>query len=266
MKSTFVKVLALCLFWLSGSGALARVSAQTDSVVMPEDYPEKILFLGNSFTYYNDGLHKHYGNLLRAADLYRADRNKLRMLTYSGSGLWEHSAGLHSALTNDRWDAVVMHDYSNGPITEWDRFVSASDALGGIARAQGTAPMLMMTWAYVGQPEMTLELAEAYTKRGKDLGAKVIPVGLAFAAARQRLGIDLYSPDLLRFDSGQAVYEQTIKHPSVAGTYLAACTVYAALTGRTPEGLIYTAGLDLEVARDLQRVAFLTVQSYQHKH
>ncbi|MBO78835.1 MAG: hypothetical protein CMQ22_04620, partial [Gammaproteobacteria bacterium] len=49
-------------------------------------------------------------------------------------------------------------------------------------------------------------------------------------------------------------------------TYLAACTVYAALTGRTPEGLIYTAGLDLEVARDLQRVAFLTVQSYQHKH
>ena len=101
--------------------------------------------------------------LLRAADLHRADRNKLRMLTYSGSGLWEHSAALHSALINDHWDAVVMHDYSNGPITEWDRFVSASDALGGIARAQGTAPMLMMTWAYAGQPEMTLELAEAYT-------------------------------------------------------------------------------------------------------
>ena len=266
MKCAFAKVFALCLLWLGGGETLARAPTQLGPAVMPEDYPEKILFLGNSFTYYNDGLHKHYGNLLRAADLYRTDRNKLRMLTYSGSGLWEHSAALHSALINDRWDAVVMHDYSNGPITEWDRFVSASDALGGIARAQDTTPILMMTWAYAGQPEMTLKLAEAYTKRGKDLGAKVIPVGLAFAAAVQQLGIDLYSPDLRRFDSGQPVYEQTIKHPSLAGTYLAACTVYAALTGRTPEGLIYTAGLDPEVARDLQRVAFLTVQSYQHKY
>ena len=124
----------------------------------------------------------------------------------------------------------------------------------------------MMTWAYAGQPEMTLELAEAYTKRGKDLGAKVIPVGLAFAAARQQLGIDLYSPDLIRFDAGKPVYQQTIKHPSLAGTYLAACTVYAALTGLSPEGLVYTAGLDREIAHDLQRVAFLTVQSYQHKY
>ena len=70
----------------------AQVPVQSGQSVMPEDYPEKILFVGNSFTYYNDGLHKHYGNLLRAANLHQPNRNKLRMMTYSGSGLWEHGA------------------------------------------------------------------------------------------------------------------------------------------------------------------------------
>ena len=49
----------------------------------------------------------------------------------------------------------------------------------------------------------------------------------------------------------------------MAGTYLAACTVFATLTGLNPEGLIYTGGLDPEVARALQRVAYATVQTYQ---
>jgi hypothetical protein len=158
-----------------------------------------------------------------------------------------------------------MHDYSNGPITQWNRFVAASDTLGSIARAQGAVPLLLMTWAYAGQPEMTAQLAEAYTQRGKELGVRVIPVGLAFAAASETLDADLYSPDLLRFENGAPVYEKIVKHPSMAGTYLAACTVFATLTGRNPEGLVYAGGLDPEVALALQGVAFRTVQSYLAK-
>ena len=265
MRFEVVKIFIFWLFCCSGSGALAAVSKQSSGTALPGDYPEKILFVGNSFTYYNNGLHKHYGDLLRAANLHEAGRNELRMMTYSGSGLWEHPAALRSALINDPWDAVVMHDYSNGPIVQWKRFVSASDALSDIARSYGAVPILMMTWAYAGRSEMTAELAKAYSDRGKALGAKVIPVGLAFAAAAESLAVDLYSADLLRFEAGVPVFDDTVKHPSVAGTYLAACTVYAALTGRNPEGLIYHGGLDPKVARDLQRVAFQTVRSYEHE-
>ena len=109
-------------------------------------FPEKVLFVGNSFTYYNDGLHMHYGNLLRAAGLYQAQRSNLRMMTFSGSGLWEHEAALQSAVTNDPWQAVIMHDYSNGPITRWDRFAAATDALSRIARDHSAEPILFMTW------------------------------------------------------------------------------------------------------------------------
>ena len=106
-----------------------------------------------------------------------------------------------------------------------------------------------MSWAYADKPEMTAELADAYTKAGNDNGALVIPAGLAFAAAlKQRPGLVLHAADK--------------RHPSVAGTYLAAATVYAALFKKSPEGLKYTAGLDGDTARFLQTVAWQTVQDY----
>ena len=49
-------------------------------------------------------------------------------------------------------------------------------------------------------------------------------------------------------------------HP--AGTYLAACTAYAALYRKSPVGLDYTTGLDAELATLLQAAAWETSQDY----
>jgi hypothetical protein len=77
----------------------------------------------------------------------------------------------------------------------------------------------------------------------------VIPAGLAFAVSIERNpGLNLYAADK--------------RHPSLAGTYLAACTVYAALFRKSPVGLAYTAGLDAATARHLQTVAWDTVRAY----
>jgi hypothetical protein len=51
----------------------------------------------------------------------------------------------------------------------------------------------------------------------------------------------------------------------LAGTYLAACTTFAALTGRSPVGNPYLAGIDEPTARLLQTVAWETVQDYYGK-
>ena len=45
-----------------------------------------------------------------------------------------------------------------------------------------------------------------------------------------------------------------------AGTYLAACTAYAALYRKSPVGLDYSAGLDAELATLLQAAAWETSQ------
>ena len=47
-----------------------------------------------------------------------------------------------------------------------------------------------------------------------------------------------------------------------AGTYLAACTAYAALYRKSPVGLDYTTGLDAELATLLQAAAWETSQDY----
>lgn len=106
-----------------------------------------------------------------------------------------------------------------------------------------------MSWAYADKPEMTQELAEAYTKAARDNDAFVIPGGLAFARSIEKMpALSLYAPDK--------------RHPSLAGTYLAAATVYASLFKKSPAGLDYTAGLDAAVARHLQAVARETVEDY----
>jgi hypothetical protein len=64
----------------------------------------------------------------------------------------------------------------------------------------------------------------------------------------RRPDINLYAPDK--------------RHPSVAGTYLAACTVLASIYGVSPVGNSYTAGLPPAVARYLQETAWQTARTY----
>ena len=77
----------------------------------------------------------------------------------------------------------------------------------------------------------------------------MVPAGLAFAKAiAKRPDVELYVADK--------------RHPSLAGTYLAACTVYATLYRKSPVGLAYTAGLSPDLATLLQTSAWEAVQGY----
>ena len=58
------------------------------------------------------------------------------------------------------------------------------------------------------------------------------------------------------------LYQQDKRHPTLAGSYLAACTSFATLTGKSPAGNTYDAGLDTETAGFLQAVAWDTVKEY----
>ena len=118
-----------------------------------------------------------------------------------------------------------------------------------IVRAHGATPIFFMSWAYADRPEMTAQLAEAYTVAGNANNALVIPAGLAFARVRDKQPeLNLYAPDK--------------RHRSLVGTYLAACTLFAALTGRSPVGNTYLAAIDPPTARLLQEAAWDTVQDY----
>ena len=260
--------------WLAAAGLLLSLlapqalQAQADpKAALPGAPPESVLWVGNSFFYYNNSLHGHFGRLVASAG--SGARVRGVSVTISGSGLdWHDMASLlrpdglgrYSFVgDNDiqfnppgrQYDTAVMMDCSQCPIHPklQAAFHDTVKKNAQLLRQAGVRPVLFMSWAYHDKPEMTVQLAEQYTQAGKANGALVIPAGLAFARAISR------QPDTV-------LYESDKRHPSLAGTYLAACTAYATLFGKSPVGLAYTAGLPADLAARLQTAAWETVQAY----
>jgi hypothetical protein len=229
----------------------AKMVPTAASLIPVKSAPENVLFVGNSFIYYNNSVHKHYRKLLNSSSEDGSASGDARMLTISGGSLAEYEGGLRQMLDAGDWDAVVLQGYSNGPITpgKAERFQAAARDYANAIRQNGADPVFFMTWAYTGQPQMTAKLDAAYSAIGAELNAKVVPVGLAFERA-----LSLRPELTLIIDDG--------KHPTMAGTYLAACTFYAALHDESPEGLDYDAGLAASDTALLQQVAWEIWQEY----
>ena len=264
-------VLAAGLALGLAGGAQAQGAAQ-DQAVRPavaalEERPASAIFIGNSFFYYNNSMHGHVTNLLRGAGETRPFRST--SATISGSGFDWHdvesyfrpnAVGSYSFDENNNvvfnnnarlFDIAIMMDCSQCPIHPRlaPVFTDYAKRHSDTVRRHGAKPVLFMSWAYADKPEMTQQLADAYTRAGNDNGALVIPAGLAFArSTRERPSLNLYVADK--------------RHPSLAGTYLAAATTYGAIFGASTEGNPYTAGLEPETARFLQTVAWQTVRDY----
>ena len=214
----------------------------------------------------------HVSQLEKAADPDHKQDYRATMVTIGGSGFDWHDVesyfrpnaiGSYSFDENNNvvfnkldklFDAAVMMDCSQCPLHPQLKSVFVDFARKGseAARRHGAKPVFFMSWAYADRPEMTAQLAEAYTTAGNENNALVIPAGLAFArAVGKQPELNLYAPDK--------------RHPSLAGTYLAACTVFAVLTERSPVGNSYLAGIDAPTAQFLQTVAWETVQDYYQK-
>lgn len=256
----------VCLAPLGNNGLAAPVPTVTS---LGMDNPESALFIGNSFFYYNNSLHNHVSRL-RASD--GSGKFGGVSVTISGSGIdWHdvdsyfrpHAIGSYSFGANNTivfnnraklFDVAIIMDCSQCPIHPKLKAIFHEYAKkdSDIVRKHGAIPVFFMSWAYADHPEMTEQLAEAYTNEGNANQALVIPAGLAFARAHeQRPALVLNVEDK--------------RHPTMAGTYLAACTVYASLFGKSPVGLNYTAGLPAEEAAFLQTVAWETVKAYYGK-
>jgi len=229
---------------------------------------KSLMWVGNSFFYYNNSMHGHTGQLLTASG---AKGLRASSVTISGSGINWHDVeayfnpGMASySFVGDNevrfnsfdkpFDGVMMMDCSQCPIHPQLQaiFFEYAAKHSATARRHGAAPILFMSWAYQDKPEMTAQLAAEYVKAGKQNNALVVPAGLAFAQSIAR------RPDL-------NLYVADKRHPSLMGTYLAACTVLASVYKTSPVGLKYSAGLPPDVATHLQTVAWETSQAFHAK-
>ena len=231
--------------------AFAVIAHAEPAKVTHIDPPKRMLFVGNSFTYFNDGVPLHVKQLAAAADSDKAALYDYRMVTISGAWLRELEPMLTASLKGAKWDVVVLQGQSREPSDTKDveSFRATVRSFDKAIRDSGAKTVLYMTWPYKDTPAMTQPLADGYVAIANEVNALVVPVGIAFdKSSRENPSINLYYVDG--------------KHPSAEGTYLAACVFYSAFYAKSAEGNSYRSTLDPKQALILQKSAWETVRAF----
>jgi hypothetical protein len=205
----------------------------------------------------------------------------------SGKPLQFHYDSVLSIIRQPKWDAVVMHDHSTGPVParhggQPTRFYTYANRLEqAIHTANPKAQVyLYETWAradqtypatggYAGLPidSMTADLHRAYYHAAARNGhfAGVAPAGDAWLRAIE-MGVAMRNP--YQPEAGKLnLWNTDHYHPSPAGAYLNACVLFGQLTGRDPrrfggqEQAAADLGLSPAQAVALQDVAWAQVRA-----
>jgi hypothetical protein len=237
----FASARTLCLMLLAGA-ACAQSPVATGA--------NKVLFIGDSFTYTQGGLYSHVEKLAAAATPPIAvTTDKAVQGGAFLKVLWELETPV-KAIDTGRFDVVVLQD--DIPETNPDYFREYARKFVDETRKNHARPVLLMAWAYerLGWISMA-EIAKLHRDLGKELNVDVAPAGLAWQrATSERPGLDMYASDR--------------EHPSIHGMYLTACVVFATICGKDPTGFKYApSGVSAEEASFLQRVAWETLQEYR---
>ena len=194
-----------------------------------------ILFIGNSYTYYNDmptifqALARENGKDVTVTAVTKGAR-RLDAYRFTEDATTQK---LVDALAQQRYDVCFLQEQSVLPAQNYDSFAEGIRIVSGLLGDRVDRVVLYATWGRKAGHK-TLEsngwdtetmanlLSDSYEKAGAEFGFTVSPVGKAFLWVYTRHPeVELYDPDMT--------------HPSYAGSCLAALTHYRTLFGEYPE-------------------------------
>jgi hypothetical protein len=219
----------------------------------------RVLFVGNSLTYFNE----LPWVFQRVVESRRAEPPVVvRFSGGSGRSFWEHRrvGEVERLLRQSSWDFVVLQGNSRWPFEVAQGSDESLAFLLAEVRRNGATPVLFESWPRHDQPEKHAEIGATFRRLAAEHEIALAPIGTAWEAAGEA-GIDLYRDSI---------------HPSLAGTYLAACVLAATVFELDPRRAIHTfptsfehvehhrrslveERLDEATARKLQEVAWEVV-------
>jgi len=230
------------------------------------DTPKRILLIGNSYLYYGDSLHNVLRRIVIADNPDITKSLQYKSATIGGASLDHHNIDWLTKPgqigIKEPFELVILQGHSAAAINpkQGDTHIAAAKQAAALIAGRGGKVALYMPHSYVAPhkqaaAENVQKNRDFYVKLGNDLNALVIPVGLAFDMAYKR------DPALKLHKS----YDGS--HPSRAGTYLAAATVYAAVYGKSPVGNTFDAfgEVDPKTRLLLQQVALDAVKQFYGK-
>lgn len=194
-----------------------------------KNQPKKTFFIGNSITYYHQMPEMLSGLFAARKVAVKTDQH-----TPGGSSVAENAASpeVKQKISDEKWDYVVVQDSSRGPMSP-QPMIDARNKLCESIVKKGAMPVVFVTWGYWGRPsreasrltEEQLAAANAkYCASAKVPGGGVAPVGPAWQMALDK-------------DPKNPMHIQGDVPPTPEGSYLAACVIFATISGQPPLGL-----------------------------
>lgn len=226
--------------------AVAALHAQSE---------KRVLFVGNSYTAVND-----LPSMVNDVAGSLGERIACQSYTPGGCTFMQHCQNQSMTLIRQGgWDAVILQEQSQYPAfpdaqVQSEVFPYAQQLVDSIYAASPCAePMFYMTWGRkygdqtngvifppIGSYEgMDSLLALRYRMMADQNDASLCPVGRVWHYLRDN------NPEI-------ELYQSDDSHPSIAGTYAAACAFCTMLFGRNPEEIAFDATLEPDVASTIR--------------
>lgn len=211
----FIKYLFITFFIL---GIFNQVIAQAEKDSL------RILFVGNSYTSIPNMPH-----LVSQI----SDSTKVKLITSrstaGGATLSDHWNGekelkTKEAISNGKYDIVVIQGHSLETIENKNDFLKYSKLLCDLVKKSGARPYLYVTWARQNTPQYQDTINRVYQQAAKENNCELIMVGEAWKLARSlKPDINLFMPDG--------------SHQSDLGALLTACVFVSKFSGELPPKL-----------------------------
>ena len=256
------KIIFIIIFQILAVSNIHSSDYSTKFNKLENTNPQRILFIGNSYLYYNDSLHNHFKRIVEEKKPNYDGSSNVKSATIGGSRLKHHN--LDHLLTPkaislvEKFDLVILQGGSGESQSKEERklfFEKANEYINKI-KSNGSEAALYMIHAYVEphknyDPNLIRVIEKMYVEAGKKNSTLVIPVGLAFENAYNK------DPDI-------KLHKEDGTHPNLLGTYLAACVVYASVYKDNPIGISYDyfGSINKEDKLFLQEIAYQTVQEF----
>lgn len=175
----------------------------------------RLLFIGNSHTYFND-LPAMVAGMIEAVAAGSPGCMPV-MLTQGGKGWDFHLENKQTAfnIRHGGYQAVVLQQVRGGYPGE-EATLRDGAALIEMVRAAGARPILFMPWPHRDRPEAFAPFRACHERLAREQEIPLAPAGTAWA----RLWAD---------DATLPLYDADCSHAAPAGSYLAACAIFAAL-------------------------------------
>ena len=191
---------------------------------------DKILFIGNSFTFYwnlpslVESMAKEKGIIL---DIYQSTAGGATLKDH-----WESKRGLESrrVLNKHTFSTIILQDHSTSPLIKTDESKEYFNRFIKLVNKKKSEVILYGTWIYPATPLIGKSFTGADPIQHvlmtivDQTNSRMAPVGTVFRLFQEE------HPEISVFTSDN-------KHPSAVGTYLAACVFFKMLTGESPLGL-----------------------------